>query len=575
MFKLKHFWPYILFFCTIVLLVVANRANIKKEIQRNLTYTKTLNLSGKQRMFSQKLTKLSYEAKNGKDVSLAMKQALTQWEKTHYDLINSENGVAIYADGHPETLKKMKGLSPYLAKLSSDFKEVANGHVSEEILQRIDENEQEYLTEMDAVVTAIEQDAATDLLASEKKQKLLALISGIILVLEMIIFVYPYHKRLIKAYKKVKRQQDELEEQNKTIEHLYETNELIIKGTHAGIWEWDIKTGEENWTDRFFELLGYKRGDIDSTYDTFLNKLLHPDDREKILHAVDLHLKDRTPYKHEVRMLHKNGEYVWYETSGQAVWSKQGEPLRMAGSIIDISERVSTRQKLLTESNTKDKLLSIITHDLRSPVNNLKALLALLKENVINKEEFLEQIKATSTNVDELSTSMDNILTWAQGQVKGWKVTPTSIVIDDVVKECIRLYQASIKDKKIELVYDPEELINAYADFNQMVLIVRNILNNAVKFTPEKGKVSIITKQHDNFAEIVISDTGRGMDNETIKKVLSKGSIFSTKGTKGEKGTGLGMNMCLEFADRNNCKIDIDSKENEGTNVSLLIPQKQ
>ncbi|MEZ5015450.1 MAG: PAS domain-containing protein [Flavipsychrobacter sp.] len=573
MFKLKYFWPYILFFCTIAILVFANRVNIKKEISRNLEYTKTLNVAGKQRMLSQKLTKLSLQAQNGEDVSQAIKDNLEQWKKAHFALENSSDGVNIYEDGHPEVLEKFKELTPYFQSLYAGFEQVAEGNLGTSLLNKIRSEEQIYLPKMDNIVATIEQNAADDLERSANSQKLLALFSGLLLVIEMIVFVYPYHKRLVNMYKKVKKQQEELEEQKQVIESLYETNELIITGTKAGVWEWDIMTGEENWSDRFFEVLGYERGDIPSTYDSFLNILLHPEDKDKILNSVDQHLKKRTPYKHEVRMLNKNGTYRWYETSGQAIWNKEGEPIRMAGSIIDVTDRVSTREKLLSVSNSKDKLLSIITHDLRTPINNLKGLLELLKENVINKEEFLEHLQSTSNNVTTLSDSMNNMLEWAQTQLSGWEVAPSDILVSDVVEECIRLYKYTMDDKHIKLEYSPSDLIHAYADFNQMVLIVRNVLNNAVKFTPENGVITIDTNEKNGYAEISVRDTGQGMDEKTVNKILNESDIFTTRGTNGEKGTGLGMKMCLEFAEKNNCKFNIVSEKNVGTEVSLSIPK--
>lgn len=573
MFKLKYFWPYILFFCSIVVLVYANRVNIRTEINRNLEYTKTLNVAGKQRMLSQKLTKLSLQATTGAAVSQEIKDNLENWRHAHYALENSKEGVDIYAKKHPEVLALFRDISPYFQLLQENFTLVANGSTETALLESIQKNEQVYLTKMDNIVATIEQNAASDLRASAKKQMLLALLSGLFLVVEMIVFIYPYHKRLVKTYKKVKRQQDELEEQKGTIEYLYETNELIISGTKAGVWEWDIATGHESWSDRFFNVLGYERGDIPATYDSFLNILIHPEDKEKIENAVSQHLTKRTPYKHEVRMLNKSGQYRWYETSGQAVWNDQGEAIRMAGSIMDVTERVSTREKLLAVSNSKDKLLSIITHDLRAPINNLKILLELLKQNVINKEEFLEHVQTTSKNVDVLSDSMDNILTWAQTQLKGWEVTPSEISVNDVVQECIRLYKHTIDDKNIKLNYTPTDLIHAYADFNQMVIIVRNVLNNAVKFTPEHGVIEINTREEDAYAEIVIKDTGKGMDKETVDLVLNKTNVYTTQGTKGEKGTGLGMNMCIEFAEKNNCKFNIISEKDIGTSVLLSIPK--
>lgn len=572
MFKLKYFWPYLLFAGTIVFLVTANRIHIKEEINRNLIYTKTLNISGRQRMLSQKLAKLSYQSLEGKEVKDEMLSSIGLWKQWHENLKNSQQGVSIHSYTHPEIAEMFEDLSMPFEALVKDYQNVADSGASQALIASIDELEPIFLSKMHAIVNELEANAKEDLDASREKQMLLALVSGIVLLLEMLIFVYPYHKRLIRAYKKVLRQQEELEENTKTIAHLYETNELIIKGTNAGIWEWDIITGEEQWSDRFFHLLGYERGDVPATYDSFLNILLHPEDKDKIQRAVDEHLKNKTPYKHDIRMLNKSGDYKWYETSGQAIW-EDGNAIRMAGSIIDITDRMSARKKMLEQSETKDKILSIVAHDLRSPVNNLKSMLELLKEHVINKEEFLEHLSVVSKNVDSMSESMDNLLTWAQTQAKGGEVHPTEFKLEDAVTECIRLYRGSIEAKHIELDYHSNELFSVYADFNQMVLIIRNILNNAIKFTPEEGKIVIDLIDKGDYASVVITDTGEGMDAETIDKVLNKNKIISTRGTNGEKGTGLGMNMSLEFSARNNCKFDMFSQPNVGTTVSLSIPK--
>lgn len=126
---------------------------------------------------------------------------------------------------------------------------------------------------------------------------------------------------------------------------------LIMDGINAGIWDWDVQTGEEWWSDRFFELLGYKVGEIPATFDTFLNVLLHPDDKELVSNAVDQHFKDKVPYKLEIRLKTKEGKYLWFETAGTATFNKAGKPLRMAGSIVDIDPRMKTQLQLKEAGN--------------------------------------------------------------------------------------------------------------------------------------------------------------------------------------------------------------------------------
>ena len=121
---------------------------------------------------------------------------------------------------------------------------------------------------------------------------------------------------------------------------------LIVEGINAGIWDWDVKTGAEWWSNKFFELLGYDVNEIPATFDTFLNLLLHPDDKEKVNTAVQKHFDDKIPYKLEIRLQTKSGKYLWFETSGNAQFNSKGEPSRMAGSIVNIDKRMQTKLQL-------------------------------------------------------------------------------------------------------------------------------------------------------------------------------------------------------------------------------------
>jgi PAS domain S-box-containing protein len=121
--------------------------------------------------------------------------------------------------------------------------------------------------------------------------------------------------------------------------------DLIIQGIDAGVWNWNILTGEEWWSDKFYTLIGYERGEITSTYDSFLY-LLHPEDKPKVLESVKAHLEKRKPYKIEIRFKVKNGTYRWFESTGQAMWNEEGLAIYMSGSVMDIQQRKEHAQKL-------------------------------------------------------------------------------------------------------------------------------------------------------------------------------------------------------------------------------------
>ncbi len=144
-------------------------------------------------------------------------------------------------------------------------------------------------------------------------------------------------------------------------EHVLERQNLIIQGIHAGIWDWDIVSGKEWWSPRFYELLGYKPDEIPATYATFIDDLVHPKDRSAVEKAIKVHLEHGEPYHLEIRMRLKSGEYHWFQSTGKARF-KDGKPLRMVGSIIDAHEYINHRialersEDLLTEASDMAKV---------------------------------------------------------------------------------------------------------------------------------------------------------------------------------------------------------------------------
>lgn len=138
--------------------------------------------------------------------------------------------------------------------------------------------------------------------------------------------------------------------------------ESIIAGIEAGIWNWDLQFDTIWWSSKFYQLLGYNNDEIPSSFNTFFNTILHQDDKAKVEQLLWEHLYQRKPYKLEVRLLTKEGEYKWFQTSGQAIWDTEGKPVKMAGSIIDINEKVNNRISVLKSEfllNESSKLARI------------------------------------------------------------------------------------------------------------------------------------------------------------------------------------------------------------------------
>ncbi|PCJ95029.1 MAG: histidine kinase [Flavobacteriaceae bacterium] len=232
------------------------------------------------------------------------------------------------------------------------------------------------------------------------------------------------------------------------------------------------------------------------------------------------------------------------------------------------------REEELSEINeTKDKLFSIIGHDLRGPIGALQGLLKMYVEGDVKKSEFLSFIPRLHEDVNHISFTLNNLLSWGQTQMKGTITRPTKISIKTIVADNINLLSKGANNKSIRIVNRIPENTLAWSDSNQIDIVIRNLISNALKFTPENGMITIEAQSKKEDWLISVKDTGIGMDKETQEKLFEKSSNFTTHGTNNEKGTGLGLSLCKEMIENNKGTIWVDSIIRKGTNFHFTLPK--
>ena len=234
------------------------------------------------------------------------------------------------------------------------------------------------------------------------------------------------------------------------------------------------------------------------------------------------------------------------------------------------------REKELEEINlTKDKFFSIIAHDLRSPFNTLIGFSELLLENFssFSEEEKEKILKTIHSNSKKANHLLENLLNWSRSQTGNLKPRPSDITIKLLLEEIISLYEgiAAQKNIRIELKSVDQDL-KIFADPDMIQTVLRNLLNNAVKFTRNNGTVILGVKTELNNAEIFVTDQGIGIPEEVQPNIFSITYDKSRKGTNAEKGSGLGLMICKEFVQKNLGTIDFKSREGEGTTFSVKLP---
>lgn len=233
------------------------------------------------------------------------------------------------------------------------------------------------------------------------------------------------------------------------------------------------------------------------------------------------------------------------------------------------------QQELLSLNQTKNKLLGIIGHDLRSPLNSLKGLLHLVNYQNLSQEEFHGLIKQLSRSTENLSYSLDNLLEWAVSQLKGISPSPAPFRLRQVSEQECSLLEEVAKQKDIHILNRIPEEITAYADINHIGLVIRNLLNNAIKFTPKGGRVSLEARQEKQQVVVRISDTGIGMDKAFASRIFSRENPELSRGTSGESGLGLGLMLCKEMISYNKGKIWARSETGKGSTFTFSLPVQE
>ncbi|WP_159447547.1 ATP-binding protein [Maribacter arcticus] len=230
-------------------------------------------------------------------------------------------------------------------------------------------------------------------------------------------------------------------------------------------------------------------------------------------------------------------------------------------------------QKNLSNINrNQDRLFSIVGHDLRGPIISLKELLTLYIEDPDGKMYFEKFAPQLREDLEQVQFTMDNLLHWGKTQMMGSSMRLERIPISDEIENILHFFSKEIKKKYIEI--DNQIIDNhfAFADLDQFNVIFRNLISNAIKFTPNEGEITITSKIKDASLLIEISDTGVGMSELTISKLFKDTEHISTAGTNLEKGTGLGLRLVKEMIVKNNGEIFVKSKINKGSHFIIELP---
>ena len=243
------------------------------------------------------------------------------------------------------------------------------------------------------------------------------------------------------------------------------------------------------------------------------------------------------------------------------------------------AKRIIVRQneELRRTINNRDKMYSVIAHDLRSPMASIRMVLNLAV-NVVSREtvgdEIFELLDKANRESEETHDLLDNLLKWTKSQTGRLNVVYQDVELDDVVPGVVDIFRMIAEMKKIDLKYIPaQEKLVVHGDNDMIKTIIRNFISNAVKFTPEGKSIEVFFEREGDFARISVRDHGVGIAADRVDTIFHKGE--TTYGTGGEEGSGLGLQLCQDFARKNGGDAYVESVEGEGSTFSFTIPLKK
>lgn len=360
-------------------------------------------------------------------------------------------------------------------------------------------------------------------------------------------------------------------EQERIYNDTRERFKRIFEMAYSGIAFSNVKGDILEVNDAFCNLLENTAGNIKKQN---FAEFTHPDDLPKELALIDeLYAEKRNQYRLTKRYITPDKKIKWIDITVSAIRDTKNEPMFLVAIVNDISDSIQVKNELNQLNRAKDKLLSIIAHDLRSPLSGIIGLINIYQQDNTDdpqlKNHLVSMMDESAKTALEL---LENLLNWGNTQTNVLRINPQYTDVNALVKQSIALMKNSANAKMLTLEMSSTENVFANIDRDMMLSVVRNLLSNAIKFTPRGGTISCKTGKNINECWIEIIDSGIGMSEEAIANLFIISTNDHRTGTQNEKGSGLGLLICNDFVNKHNGHIEVTSKPSMGSTFRVIIP---
>lgn len=338
------------------------------------------------------------------------------------------------------------------------------------------------------------------------------------------------------------------------------------------------------YTSSVVKITGYESAQLLSDSKSFL-KLIYPDDFKLVKNKLKRFYLNyyKSAEEVEFRIINKHGNVVWVRNKMSAVREVKGRVSKIFGLVTDISSQKRAEQ-ILQESTanlqklneTKDKFISIISHDLRTPFSSILGFTDLLmNDDDLSPEERKQYVGYISDSSRAMLTMVNSLLEWTRLQTGRINFEPNRVNLYELAGKSVNSLKGYAMQKKIDISIDIAPEISAFVDEGLVMQVFNNLISNSLKFTAENGWIKVSAQQSDQprFIEVVVEDNGVGIKPENLSKIFKVDSKFTTLGTGGEKGTGLGLSLVHEIILKHGGTIKVESEPGKGAKFIFTLPK--
>jgi PAS domain S-box-containing protein len=369
------------------------------------------------------------------------------------------------------------------------------------------------------------------------------------------------------------RRAETLEGANRALRQSDDRYQLAVQGSSAGLWDWDMAAGTTFYSPRFKALLGYSNEEFPDL-PSALDSVMHDDDRPAVRAALRQHLRADTAYQVECRLRLKSGEWRWFLLAGLAQKNADGRAFRMAGSVIDVTERKQAEQVLHDANRAKDEFLATLAHELRNPLAPIRTGLEILKRDGGNGPASQRARATMERQLMHMVRLIDDLLDISRINSGKIRIETARISLQSAIETAVEISRPAIEARGHRLVMDmPERDIELMADSTRLAQALGNLLNNAAKYTPSGGQLRLRARQEDATAVLEISDNGVGIPADMLHKVFLLFTQVGRTLDHSQGGLGIGLYLVRSLIELHGGSVSASSPgPGQGSTFTVRIP---